>query len=288
MSNNILTIGLATYDDYDGVFFTIQSIRMYHLNKQLQDRVEFIVLDNNPNSAHGQQCKKFLETAVPNSKYIPYTDKVSSFNKYEINNYATGKYVLIMDCHVLLANNAIKLLLDYFEKNPDCKNLIQGPLLYDKLDEVATHFKPHWGSDMYGAWALNKEAFNKGEPFEIEMQGMGLFAYEKNNWPGINENFKGFGAEEGYIAEKFRQNGGKNICLPQLQWVHRFGRPNGVKFPLVLEDRVWNYLLGWIELTGDINHPMIQSIVDYFSTRIPKDKVWKILNRILEEFEVPK
>ena len=28
--NPILTIGMATYDDYDGVYFTTQAIRLYH------------------------------------------------------------------------------------------------------------------------------------------------------------------------------------------------------------------------------------------------------------------
>jgi hypothetical protein len=30
MNNKLLTIGMATYDDYDGVYFTLQSLRMYH------------------------------------------------------------------------------------------------------------------------------------------------------------------------------------------------------------------------------------------------------------------
>ena len=30
MSKPLLTIGMSTYDDYDGVFFSIQSLRMYH------------------------------------------------------------------------------------------------------------------------------------------------------------------------------------------------------------------------------------------------------------------
>ena len=47
-----LTIGMSTYDDYDGVFFTIQSLRMYHLHG-MQNDIEFIVIDNNPESAHG-------------------------------------------------------------------------------------------------------------------------------------------------------------------------------------------------------------------------------------------
>jgi hypothetical protein len=41
--------------------------------------------------------------------------------------------------------------------------------------------------------------------------------------------------------------GGKAICLPQFKWMHRFGRPNGVPYKLALEDRVWNYFVGWLE-----------------------------------------
>ena len=55
----LLTIGMATYDDYDGVFFTIQSLRMYH-EMCNTDNVEYIVLDNNPNSASGQATKNFV------------------------------------------------------------------------------------------------------------------------------------------------------------------------------------------------------------------------------------
>src|SRR5262249_42947024 len=41
-----LTIGMATYDDYDGVYFTIQSIRFH--NPELDGQLEFVVIDNNP------------------------------------------------------------------------------------------------------------------------------------------------------------------------------------------------------------------------------------------------
>ncbi len=30
MNNKLLTIGMSTYDDFDGVYFTLQSLRMYH------------------------------------------------------------------------------------------------------------------------------------------------------------------------------------------------------------------------------------------------------------------
>ena len=38
-----LTIGMATYDDYDGVFFTIQSLRMHHRICNT-DAVQFVVM----------------------------------------------------------------------------------------------------------------------------------------------------------------------------------------------------------------------------------------------------
>jgi len=267
--SKLLTIGMATYDDFNGVYFSIQALRLYH-SLCATNEVEFIVLDNNPTGKHGQGIKSLLESWVGyNSKYIPYTEKASSFNKYKIVDHATGKYVLIMDCHVLLAPNSIDVLLNYFNNNPDCKDLVQGPLWYDDLKNLSTEFKPEWRDSMYGTWHNNNEAYKLGLPFEIPLQGMGLCAFEKKNWPGISPHFKGFGAEEGYISEKFRLNGGKNICIPQLKWVHRFGRPDGVPFPLKTEDRVWNYFIGWLEITKDPNHHMVTSTYEHFKDKIP-------------------
>ena len=50
-------------------------------------------------------------------------------------------------------------------------------------------------------------------PFEITMQGLGLFACRRDAWPGFNPAFRGFGGEEGYIHEKIRQRGGETLVL---------------------------------------------------------------------------
>lgn len=275
-----LTIGMATYDDYDGVFFTIQSLRMYH-SVCNTDEVEFIVLDTNPAGAHGKAVKEFLNGQLQGrGRYIAKeAGDISSFNKYEIANYASGQYVIILDCHVLLKKNAIDHLLNYYWENRDCKNLVQGPLIYDDLVNVSTHFNPEWRGDMYGTWATNMQEYKLGKPFEIPMNGMGLCSFEKKNWPQISPHFKGFGGEEGYIAEKFRRNGGKNICLPQLGWNHRFGRPSGVKYRLILEDRIWNYFVGWLEITQDPEHEMIKGAYKHFKDKIPQGSIDNILNQ---------
>ena len=133
--DKLLTIGMATFDDYDGVFFSIQALRMYH-DICNTAQVEFVVIDNNPTGPHANSTKNFMSAIK--GKYIPYGDNVSSFTKYRVPDYATGKYVLIMDSHVMLAQNSIAILLDYYRQTPDCKNLVQGPLLYDDLANIST------------------------------------------------------------------------------------------------------------------------------------------------------
>ncbi len=77
--SKLLTIGMSTYDDFDGVYFTMQALRMYQ-DICKANEVEFVVIDNNPDGAHGEATKKFVESwARDVSRYIPYTEKNSSF-----------------------------------------------------------------------------------------------------------------------------------------------------------------------------------------------------------------
>jgi hypothetical protein len=274
----LLTIGMATYDDYDGVYFTIQALRMYHPICQT-DEVEFVVIDNNPDGKHGKDVKKFINQIK--QVYIPYKEKQSSFSKYKVVDYASGKYVIIMDCHVLLFPNAINELLNYFKENPDCKDLIQGPMFNQSLNTYNTHWEPKYRGHMYGIWANDKESYEKGEPFEIPLQGMALMSFERNNFPKISQHFNGFGGEQGTIHEYFKNNGGKIICHPKFSWVHRFDRPNGVPFPLTLEDRVFNYFLGSLDVHNDLNRPFIKETYNYFKDILPNGVIDKLLNKAI-------
>jgi hypothetical protein len=63
-----LTIGMATYNDYDGVYFTVQSIRMN--NPELNGALEFVVIDNDP----GGPCSKALSQLgnwIDGYRYVP-------------------------------------------------------------------------------------------------------------------------------------------------------------------------------------------------------------------------
>jgi glycosyl transferase family 2 len=241
-----LTIGMATYDDYDGVYFSLQALRLYH--PETLEETNFLVVDNHPDGACAASLKA-LEGSTPHYRYAPFNSHSGTAVRDRIFAEADGQFVLCMDCHVFLVPGALKRLLDYFAVHPETSDLLQGPLVYDDLTTIATHFHPAWRGGMYGYWETDTRGKDPdAPPFDIPMQGLGVFSCRRAVWPGFNLLFRGFGGEEGYIHEKFRQNGGRTLCLPFLRWMHRFQRPLGIPYTNRWEDRVRNYLIGFREL----------------------------------------
>lgn len=272
-----LTIGMATYDDFDGVFFSIQAIRMYH--REID--VKFLIIDNNPTSVQGKATSEFIESLGVQAKYVAYAEKKSTFVKYKLFELADTPYILCMDCHIFFEPGSLKKLLVYYEQNPGTNDLLQGPLVYDDLKSISTHFDPVWRGGMFGIWATDQRGGNADlPPFEIPMQGAGMMSCRKEAWVGVNSLFRGFGGEEGYVHEKFRKKGAKVLCLPFLRWMHRFRRPLGPQYPNTYEDRIRNYFISHLELGMPVD-PIIQ----HFSqeTKISKENMIAMQEAIKKE-----
>jgi hypothetical protein len=244
-----MCVGMASYDDPVGVWFTVQSIRLFH--PEMAGRLNFLVVDNRPEGA-GATHLKDLESWIPNIRYLPFRGYRSTAVRDLVFREANAEIVCCLDSHVLLAPGALAAIDRYFAEAPDSRDLLQGPLLSDALEPLATHFEPKWGAGMFGQWGLDERlAKNRGEPFEIAMQGLGLFACRREAWPGINPRFRGFGGEEGYLHEKVRRAGGRVVCHPGVGWLHRFMRPPGPPYRPSWEERLRNYLIGWSEVGWD-------------------------------------
>src|SRR5919199_327083 len=73
-------------------------------------------------------------------RYVLATEVVgTAAAKNLVFREARGEAVLCCDSHVLFAPGVIARLKAFYREHPDCADLLQGPLLYDDLDNVATH-----------------------------------------------------------------------------------------------------------------------------------------------------
>jgi hypothetical protein len=219
---------------------------MYH--PECVDQIEILIVDNHPDGPCGPPLRELNGLTCP-IRYVPIRYTQGTAIRDVVMREARGDFVLCLDCHVLLASGSLRKLLDYLADHPDTMDLLQGPLLDNQLKPYASHFMDEWGAAMWGRWELDKRAIDPAHPpFEIPMQGLGLFCCRRAAWPGLNPRLRGFGGEEGYLHEKFRQAGGRVLCLPFLGWIHRFSRPMGVRYPLRLSDRLRNYLMVFREV----------------------------------------
>lgn len=253
----MISIGLPSYDNPEQVWFTLQGLRLYQDVKGC----EIFVLDNQGNEAVKKvcsDCKIRYELFNEVNGTGPARNKI-----FELANHP---FVLVMDSHVMLYPDSIKRLKWWLANNwEDARNLIQGPIVLSALKNAYTHYDNVWRKGMWGIWpkAVDPDTLTSDEAIEIGMMGCGLFGCRKDSWLGFHKDCRGFAGVEGVIHEKYRMAGRKVLCLPFLRWVHKFGRSGN--YPLYVEDRVKNFLLGFKEIGLDTT-----PLHEHFGTELVK------------------
>ena len=272
---------MATYDDYDGVYFSVQAIRLYH--PEVTDCTEILVLDNHPSGPCAKPLKD-LERQVAGYRYVPYE---RSHGNCGARPACSAKPTRSSCCAwIRTCCSALEPWRDWWSisrPSPAPRDLWQGPLMGDDLKPFGTHFDPVWRTGMYGVWATDPRGLDPDAPaFEIPMQGLGVFGCRRAAWPGYNPRLRGFGVEEGYLHEKIRRAGGRTLCLPFLGWTHRFNRPFGPRYPVSVEDRVRNYLLTHDELGLDPG-----PAIAHFEQEFGAERVRPLVDRVEQELRGP-
>lgn len=159
--NKKLSIGFSHHDDFDGAWFTIQDIRkelIHNGRKDLLDQIEFVVVENNKTSEHASELKKFLTSTLALERSLVYSivsDKGSALVKDEVIKIANGKFVLVLDCHVLLCPvvKTIEKIISFIDENPETNDLYNGPLVHDNGYSIFTHLTNEWNETMWGRWS---------------------------------------------------------------------------------------------------------------------------------------
>jgi hypothetical protein len=282
---------MATYRDWPGVWATIQSIQLCH--QQALPFLEIVVVDNDPEGKpdvpgednHSWKVKSLCQRI--GARYEHFTAIVgTAAAKGRIFDLATAPAVLVMDCHVLLPSGTLTRLLDHFAYYPNTIDLWQGPCIGDGglNDIIGTHFSPAWGGLMYGKWSIDDRVYQSDDPFEIEMQGCGLFACRREAWPGFHPKLRGFGPEEFHLHQRIRRAGGKCYCLPWLRWCHRFGNPDGRTPPgLHPEERLRGHIITHLDTRAPDLATMRHHFVDE-AQAMTNETFFRVLRETVAEF----
>ena len=151
---------MATYDDFYGVYATVQGIRAFNSIPALE-QTEILVLDNNPDGQHASGCKQLAKDV--GIQYEEFRDSTgTSATRQKLVELARGEYVLVMDCHVNFLPCFLTDLIRYIDYDANPEDLYTGPIVYDRFwhnityrdpTPTWTHWEYVWCNGMLGMWS---------------------------------------------------------------------------------------------------------------------------------------
>lgn len=251
----LLTIGMANHADYPGFAFTM--INLMHDHPEVAQDVEFLVLDNAPDTGDGKDVKRLMDK-VPNGHYcsmVPYKGTMGA--KEAVIRASQTEYVMVIDSHIHIPAGAIAKTVRFLKSVGLTNDLFHGPMLNESGEIYATHMNPAFSGGNFGRWGTfrdNGVPIDNCDYYQVPAHGMGLFMTRRDTWPGFNPAMHQFGSEEGYIHEKFRLLGRKCWSLPFLKWWHLFKNDSvSLTYPISAEHKYRNQLIAFTEISLDLD-----------------------------------
>ena len=260
-----LTIGMACYDDVQGVFWSLSILNQFHQTNK-NPEVELIVIDDMP-----QQQKDLPNVAaLSGAKYVHKPkNKGPAHAKNSVFEEATGLYTLLLDSHVLCAPNSIAHLLHCIDADLLGNDIWSGPLINESGNIYGTHLELNWRGQFFGTWAADKSVEEKKQ-MQIPGMGSAFFCCKTENFKKVPfpHEYKGFAGEEIVLSELHRQAfGSKHYCISALKWQHRFLRDRPISYTLTVNDKFMNYLIGFYKCGWNTI-----AVADYFRRHLPADQ----------------
>lgn len=263
-----LTIGIPTYNDFEGLWGTVTSLIEQADRAGLLEVIEILVIDQSPDPQPkngvspdiqaveaGLKGKAFIEEWVNGTqgklqaRYYRYNDVLgTTVAKSLVFAMSRTEWTLCIDSHVTLVQDSLANVYRWICRNRTSHDLYHGVMIYDGFKAHATHLEPVWRGQMWGIWATDDRGIEPSmTPFEIPAAAGWAFMCRTDAWKGYHPLMQGFGGEETFLQKLWQKHGNKVWCLPCLRGIHRFGR-TAPTAPVRVEDKIRNAALGLLML----------------------------------------
>ena len=165
-----LTIGMATRGEFDSLYFTLTALAANH------PRVSYLVVDNTP-----ERCERSAAiTQAVGGRYLHRPDLSGTSKPRDAAfQYARTPWVMCVDSHIVFESypepsggrqSSIARLLDWLDNNPNCTDLLQGPLVTDDGEGCYTHWNKVARNALWGEWEQAYVSDHGGNPFTFRVR----------------------------------------------------------------------------------------------------------------------
>ncbi len=196
-------------------------------------------------------------------------------------NIATGDLLLFLDSHVILGDNTVGKVIEFFNNH---KTAMIGfiPLIRYPGSSLESHHHIHWDKDLYFDWLGPKN-----ESFKCASGGHGAFAVRKYWWDKLGGYFNGLNgysvAEEVYLNTFSWMNGGENWVISNVYQIHNdWGRTYKQNQDLIRSNHLMvAYILGGDKYFNIVRYNYAPNFDENFYNNLKillKDARQKVIN----------
>ncbi|QDV30122.1 hypothetical protein Spb1_20500 [Planctopirus ephydatiae] len=241
-----LSIVLPHCCDYKRLWHTLAGLHKDRLRLDVVKDVELLVCDNSrtvPDKAKGQRHSEEAEKRVkelPNARFVSFIRVAGTApTKDEGIRQATGLFAICLDPHCEFPAGMLERILDWITAHPLDDDLHFAMELHLRMVEpdgkpaaCCTHRVARFGGDgNFAVCRVDPQALAPGAaPFETETAGCAFFLVRRASWLGFHPLSEGWGGEESYLPEKYRQAGRRVWVHPDWQYVHQYHDIDGVAY----------------------------------------------------------
>ena len=312
-----LTIAIPTREDWYGFHETWHSLVAAIRAAGLEERIELLVVDQSPGTEHAKNIQATVNSiasrwevdpvghvavnrgGVIDARYEAWdTIKGTAAGKMACFGKARGEWVLCLDSHVILTDDSVRKLYDWIRrpKNRFSRDLHYGVNLADDHRQYFSNLQIFnddqtalIGDDgVFGQWRTDPRAApGMKQPFDVEGGGGWCFFARRDAFLniGFHPLMRGFGGEEGFLAERFRRAGQKVLCTPFVRGIHRYARLPGDQYFVSIEEKLRNHTIGWHDLGRDLHELRNIWISKPLDKRIPDSEVDRVIGQTTLEYQ---
>jgi hypothetical protein len=125
-----------------------------------------------------------------------------------------------------------------------------GCELHGLMGDAPPDFQVHWAGheDALTKLGCRQLGLDPKDEFEVPAQGCGSFMAQRRTWLAFHRQWRGFGGEEFYIAEKYRAAGRRVLCVGDMPWWHDYDGGPKLNYTRAVQNTVRNVVLGNVDL----------------------------------------
>jgi len=222
----IITLAIATKNDPEGLWYTINSAILSVMNTNLAGKLAFAVVDNSDTQDYANQVHSVAVKMGAAYKRITFPSNHLARN--EAVRLSETEYTVLCDSHVLFSHGFFSEYVDILSKNPNiglvhsCMTNGGTPTHRGYCCYNLQRFEAnlHGILSSYGALANDK--------FPVGLQGYGSVGFRTEQWleyGGFIEECAGHGGGEVFVSYKYWMFGSSVYTTTKVGLIHRVSKP---------------------------------------------------------------